>query len=48
MSDIVFVGVILAFFAVAVVFIRICEHLIGSDEDAVGQPDTEVSLEQAA
>jgi hypothetical protein len=48
MSDIVFVGVILAFFAFAVLFIRICEHLIGSDEDAVGQADTELPAKQAA
>jgi hypothetical protein len=48
MSDLVFLGIILAFFAFAVLFIRICEHLIGSDDEAVGDVDTEVPVKQAA
>lgn len=48
MSDVIFVAIILAFFAVAVLFIRVCEVLIGTDEDAVGQPDTETPAQRAA
>lgn len=48
MSDVAFVGIILAFFAFAVLFIRICERLIGSDEEAAGQRDLEPSVNQVA
>lgn len=48
MSDVVFVAIILAFFAFAVLFIRICDWLIGSDEEAMGQPDVEPSVTQVA
>ena len=48
MSDVVFVAIILVFFAFAVLFIRICEWLIGSDEEAMGRPDVEPTVRQAA
>ena len=31
MTDVVFLAVLVAFFAVAVVFVRACEHIIGPD-----------------
>jgi len=48
MSDAAFVGIIVGFFAFAVVFIRICEHLIGSDDEALGEVDAELPAKQAA
>ncbi len=48
MSDVAFVGIILVFFAFAVLFIRICERLIGSDQEGAGQRDLEPSVKQVA
>jgi len=35
MADLLFLALMGAFFAVAVVLIRICDRIIGSDEDVV-------------
>jgi hypothetical protein len=36
-ADLVFVLVILAFFALAYVFVKACDRIIGSDEDAFAE-----------
>ncbi|MBV9254590.1 MAG: hypothetical protein JO054_10185 [Actinobacteria bacterium] len=48
MSDALFVGVILLFFVLAVAFVRVCEQLIGPDEEAVPTGGADVPLEEAA
>jgi hypothetical protein len=39
MADVVFVGVMIAFFALAVLLVRACEAIIGSDEETT-RPST--------
>ncbi len=34
MSDLIFVAILVAFFALAAVFVRACEHIIGPDLEA--------------
>jgi len=46
MADVLFIGMMVAFFGLAVVLVRICDRIIGVDEDVVigsveYQPDTE-------
>ena len=51
MSDVAFVAVLLAFFALATLFIRGCDRIIGSDEtELTGAPaaPTTVDPEQSA
>jgi hypothetical protein len=38
MNDLVFVGIILAFFALATLFVRACDRIIGADERAIPEP----------
>jgi len=38
MADLVFVSVLVAFFALAVLLVRACERVIGSDEQAGAVP----------
>ncbi len=40
MADIVFLAVLVAFFAIAVLFVAACDRIIGSDEEAFAGPDT--------
>ena len=35
MADLLFIGMMIVFFALAVVLVRICDRIIGSDEDVV-------------
>jgi len=37
MQDIVYVAVLIAFFVVAALFVMACDHIIGSDEDALAE-----------
>ncbi len=45
MQDVIFVAILAAFFALAVVFVKACEHIIGPDVEAArsepGTADTE-------
>ena len=34
MTDVIFLAVLVAFFALAVAFVRACEHIIGPDLEA--------------
>ena len=34
MADVAFVSIIVAFFALAAFFVRVCDRIIGSDEEA--------------
>ncbi len=34
MQDVIFVAILVAFFALAVVFVKACEHIIGPDIEA--------------
>ena len=44
MADLAFVLVIIAFFAVAAVFVRVCDRIIGTDEEAFADaPATEIA-----
>ena len=47
MSDVIFVAVVIAFFAVAVAYVRGCERIIG-DGDVVRVATDEDALEDAA
>ena len=43
MADVLFIAILVAFFAVAVVFVRACERIIGPDLEAeatVAEPTT--------
>jgi hypothetical protein len=53
MQDLVFVATIVAFFALMLVFVRACDLIIGSDEQALvdragGAPEPEPALEGKA
>lgn len=37
MSDLIFLALVLAFFALAAGLVRACEHIIGPDEPATGR-----------
>ena len=44
MSDVIFVAVVIAFFAIAVAYVRGCERIIG-DSDVVRVTDTDADAE---
>jgi hypothetical protein len=46
MADVAFVLIILAFFALAAAFVRACDRIIGSDEEAFADAKPE-TFEQA-
>jgi hypothetical protein len=47
--DLIFVAVIIAFFAISVVFVRLCERIVGSGEVVVADvPTTTEPTEVAA
>jgi hypothetical protein len=51
MQDIVYVAVLIAFFAVAALFVVGCDKIIGTDEEALSQSQAAIepeSLEAAA
>jgi hypothetical protein len=39
MADVIFVLVLIAFFALAVLFVKACDRIIGADADVTGVPD---------
>jgi hypothetical protein len=41
MADVIFVLVLIAFFALAVLFVKACDRIIGADADVVGVPEDE-------
>ena len=47
MNDFAFVAIMLAFFAVAALFVAACDHIIGTDEEAfAGSPGAEPEPKQ--
>ena len=40
MADLIFVSIIVAFFALCVVYLRWCDRIIGPDEFGAGRDDT--------
>jgi hypothetical protein len=49
MSDVIFLAIIVAFFALAVLFVRLCDRIIGSDEEALaGAPQAAPEEEAVA
>ena len=46
MIDVIFVAVLLVFFALAVLFVRACDRMIGSDEEALTGYSTAVPLDE--
>jgi hypothetical protein len=44
MNDLVFVGIILAFFALAALFVRACDTIIDADEQAIPEPTAAVEV----
>jgi hypothetical protein len=49
MNDFAFVAIILAFFVAAALFVRLCDRIIGTDEEAfAGSPEVEPAPEPAA
>lgn len=43
MADLIFVSILVAFFALCVVYLRWCDRIIGPDESGVGRDDTDSS-----
>jgi hypothetical protein len=43
MSDLIFVAALFAFFALAALFVKACDLIIGPDEEALAQRVTETS-----
>ena len=37
MTDVVFVAVLIAFFGIAVAFVRACEHIVGPDRESAAR-----------
>ena len=49
MNDFAFVAIILAFFAIAVLFVKACDRIIGPDDEAfAGAPSATVEDEPVA
>ena len=48
MVDVILVAILVAFFALAVVFVKACELIIGPDIEAVRAGATTIEDEQAA
>jgi len=49
MNDFAFIAIMLAFFALATLFVAACDHIIGHYEDAVSlSPDVEAEREASA
>lgn len=48
MTDVIFLAVLVAFFALAVVFVRACEHIIGPDLESQASVDATESDRAAA
>ena len=48
MADVAFVAVLLAFFAVATLFVRGCDRIIGSDETEIAGGDAGTAEERSA
>ena len=47
MGDLIFVAVVVAFFAVTVAYVRGCERIVGRDE-AAGTPGSDAEVDDAA
>ena len=48
MSDLIYVALVVTFFAVAMLLVRACEHIIGPDEPAATPAATPEPAEVAA
>jgi hypothetical protein len=48
MLDVVYVAVILVFFAIAAVFVRACERILGPDLEAGSPADAQAAAERPA
>lgn len=46
MADVAFVAIIIVFFALAALFVRFCDRVIGSDEDAFADAPEPAGNEQ--
>jgi hypothetical protein len=40
MADLLFVVIVVAFFAITVAYVKACDHIIGPDPDLSSAPDT--------
>ena len=47
MGDVVFIAILVAFFALAVLFVRACDRIIGHELETTGPSDT-ADVDQAA
>jgi hypothetical protein len=49
MADLLFIGLMIGFFALAVVLVRVCDRIIGADDDVVvGTVEPVDEIEMAA
>jgi hypothetical protein len=48
MADVVYVAILLGFFALSVVLVKLCERIIGAEEVVVEVPEDTEPLERAA
>jgi hypothetical protein len=47
-ADLIFVAIIVAFFAIAASFVRACDRIIGEEAESTDEPTTRAEVEQAA
>ena len=45
MSDVIFIAVILAFFVVCLLYVQLCDRMIGSDELAISAKGNDASVD---
>lgn len=48
MADLLFIGIVLAFFGLAGLLVKACDHIIGPEESVVATPTQPESHEVAA
>jgi hypothetical protein len=47
-ADVIFVAILVAFFALAALFVRACDRIIGDEAESTGSRNAPADLEQAA
>jgi hypothetical protein len=48
MADLLFIGLMVVFFGLAVLLVRVCDRIIGDDEVSLGSPSTEDEIVEVA
>ncbi len=48
MDDVIYVAIILGFTLLAILFVIFCDHLIGSDDEAIAEESERIGVEAEA